>query len=69
MRPPQAKAEKDFETLAREACERFRALPLEKQREMRRAQRKSWVVGETMLAHPEMSRAEAEKLFDGVVGC
>lgn len=45
----------------------FNALSPERQREMRIAQRKSWVVGETMLSHPEMSRADAEALYDKVV--
>jgi len=31
-------------------------------------QRKSWVIGEMMLEHPEMSREEAERIYDEVVG-
>ncbi len=57
-----------LEDQIREAMERFRALPVDDQRKMRRAQRRSWVVGETMLSHPEMSRQEAERLFDDIVG-
>ncbi|MBO4228051.1 hypothetical protein [Bradyrhizobium neotropicale] len=38
----------------------------EEKREMHRAQRKSWVIGEMMLEHPEMSREEAERLYDEV---
>ena len=34
----------------------------------RDAQRKSWVVGEFMLAHPEVTRQYAEKVFFEVVG-
>jgi len=34
----------------------------------RDAQRKSWVIGETMLAHPEMTREEAERLYQRVIG-
>lgn len=34
--------------------------------EMLRAQRRSWVVGEMLLAHPEMTRAEVEKLVDSI---
>lgn len=33
-------------------------------REERDAQRKSWVIGELMLAHPEMTRAEAEAIYE-----
>lgn len=32
------------------------------------AQRKSWVVGETMLQHPDMTRDEAVKLYEEVCG-
>ena len=53
-----------IEQLLKDAVDRFNALPVEEQAAMRRAQRKSWVVGETMLAHPEMSREEAERLYD-----
>lgn len=35
--------------------------------ENRRAQKKSWVVGELMLEHPEMTRAEAEALAEKVL--
>lgn len=42
----------------------FEAMTPEQQREHRKAQRRSWVVGETMLANPEMSREQAEALYD-----
>ncbi|MFC3206907.1 hypothetical protein [Aquamicrobium soli] len=32
----------------------------------REAQRRSWVVGEMMLSHPEMSREEANRIYDEV---
>jgi hypothetical protein len=32
------------------------------------AQRRSWVIGQMMLSHPEMTREEAERLADGAVG-
>ena len=39
-------------------------------REERAAQRRSWVIGEMMLAYPDMTREEAERIFDSVVdGC
>jgi hypothetical protein len=36
--------------------------------EERAAQRRSWVVGELMLEHPEMSREQAEAIYDRVQG-
>jgi hypothetical protein len=50
-----------------EAQAKFDALTPEQKRAHREAQRKSWVVGETMLSHPEMSRAEAEEIYEKVV--
>ena len=35
-------------------------------KEERAAQRKSWVIGEMMLEHPEMSREEVERIYDEV---
>ena len=35
-------------------------------KEQRAAQRKSWVIGEMMLARPEMTREEAERIYDEV---
>jgi hypothetical protein len=52
--------------LVEDAVARFEAMSSEQQREMRRAQRKSWVVGEMMLEHPEMARSYAELLYDDV---
>ena len=48
------------------AVEAFDAMPPEQKREHRAAQRKSWVVGEMMLAHSEMSRTEAERIYEEV---
>ena len=31
-----------------------------------RAQRKSWVIGEMMLEHPEMTREEVERIYEQV---
>ncbi len=36
--------------------------------EERRHQRRSWVIGEMMLEHPDMTREQAEKLADSVLG-
>lgn len=34
----------------------------------RRVQRKSWVVGEMMIEHPDMTREYAEAIFNEVEG-
>ena len=36
-------------------------------KEEKDAQRKSWVIGEMMLEHPEMTREEAERIYNAVV--
>ncbi len=48
---------------ARKSIEAFNKLSPLEQALYRADQRKSWVVGETMLAHPEMTREQAEKLY------
>lgn len=30
------------------------------------AQRKSWVIGEMLIQHPEMTREQAEKIYDEI---
>jgi hypothetical protein len=44
------------------AC--YNALTPEGKRKHDRLQRRSWVIGETMLEHPEMTREQAELLYD-----
>lgn len=51
------------ELLAR-AKESFNALTPEQKREHRRAQAKSWVIGNMMLDHPDLSRDEAERIYN-----
>lgn len=36
-------------------------------KEEKEAQRKSWVVGEMMLEHPEMTKEEAEEIYNKVI--
>ena len=50
--------------LLRQAIDAFDKLTPEQQRAHRAAQRKSWVIGELMLANPEMTREEAARLYD-----
>ncbi len=59
-------ARPELDRLIKEAIARFDALPPEQQREHRRAQRKSWMVGEMMLEHPEMTREQAAEIYDGL---
>ena len=54
----------DLQDLIRASIAAFEALPPDEKLAVRRAQRRSWVLGELMLAHPEMTREEAEKLVD-----
>lgn len=56
----------DFQKLVKAATDRFDALTPEQQLEHRRQQRKSWVIGEMMLEHPEMSREAAERIYEKV---
>ena len=55
----------DLEERCKEAVKRFKGLPPEQQRAIREAQRKSWVIGELMIEHPDMSRGKAERLWRG----
>jgi hypothetical protein len=57
----------EFDRLLCEAQARYDAMTAEQKKEMREAQRKSWVIGETMLEHPEMSRVQAEELYEKVI--
>ena len=56
----------DINKLVQDAVARFNALSPDEQRAMRQAQRKSWVVGEMMIEHPEMTREQVEQLYDRV---
>lgn len=52
--------------LLRKSKEIVAAMTPEQRREMHREQRKSWVIGEMMLQHPEMPREEAERIYNEV---
>lgn len=45
---------------------RYEAMTPEQQREERRAQRKSWVIGNMMLDNTDMTREHAEAIFDKI---
>lgn len=53
--------------LLRKSAAAFDAMTPEQKRELRAAQRRSWVVGEMMLSNPNMSRAEAERIYHKVI--
>ena len=57
----------ELDALLCEAQKRYDAMSPEEKRAMHDAQRKSWVIGETMLEHPEMTREEAEDLYEKVI--
>ena len=68
MLPPQTDEQREradrLRTMVKTAMEQFNALSPEQQREHRNAQRRSWIIGETMLENPSMTRADAERLAD-----
>lgn len=45
--------------------ERAKTIPITPR--MRAAQRRSWVTGEMMLAHPDMTKAEADRRYDDML--
>lgn len=49
-----------------QAVKDFEELSPEQKVEHRRAQRKSWVIGELMLEHLDMTREEAERIYNKV---
>lgn len=57
----------DLDRLLIEAQKRFDAMTPAQQKEMRDAQRKSWVIGNFMLDHPKATREEAEEVYQKVV--
>jgi len=57
----------NIEELVRDAVARYEAMTRDEQQAMRRAQRRSWVVGEMLLEHPEKTREEVERIYDEVV--
>ena len=60
----ESKMNPGLERLVQEAMANFDALTPAEKREHRRAQTKSWVIEEMLLEHPEMSREEAQRVFD-----
>lgn len=59
-----SKPRPELDELVKRVKAAFDALTPQQQREHRTAQRKSWVIGEMMVAHPEMTREEASRRYD-----
>lgn len=53
--------------LLMEAAAAYRRLPIEARKKMLADQRKSWVIGDLMLRHPEMTKEKAEELYAKVI--
>lgn len=57
----------ELENMICAAILRFERLPTEEKIKMREAQRRSWVIGEMMIEHPDWSREYAEQLYEKVL--
>ena len=55
----------EFEVAVKAAVARYEALSSEQKRVHRRAQQRSWVIGEMLLEHPTMTREYVEHMLDG----
>lgn len=58
------KTRSDLLLLVKQSIAQFNALTPEQQREHRAIQRRSWCIGETMLAHPELTLEDAKELYE-----
>lgn len=56
----------DLDALVHKAVAEFDTLSPEQKREHRKKQRRSWVIGEMMLEHPEMTYVEAERVYEEI---
>lgn len=57
----------ELTALLARAKEAYAAMTPEQKREQMDAQRKSWVIGNMMLDHPEMTREEVEHIYSEVI--
>lgn len=53
-----------LDTLLRQALAKVNAMSPAERKAMYEAQQRSWVIGEMLIEHPEMSRAEAERIYE-----
>ncbi|RTL52884.1 MAG: hypothetical protein EKK40_06965 [Bradyrhizobiaceae bacterium] len=56
----------ELDSLIERSVAACRAMSPEQKRAMHEAQRRSWVIGNMMLDHPEMTREYVENLYDRV---
>ena len=54
----------EFTVLLAKAKAQYEAMTPTEQKAMREAQRRSWVTGELMLEHDDMTKEQANKLYD-----
>jgi hypothetical protein len=59
-------ANPDLGALIKRAVAAYKAMSPEEKRVMHEAQRRSWVIGELMLEHLDMTREQAEAIYDRV---
>lgn len=64
---PELASHPDLGRLLIEAQRRFDAMTPEEKKEMRAAQQRSWVIGNYMIDHPDVSRKDAEEIYEKVV--
>jgi hypothetical protein len=57
----------DLEALLEGSLAHFKAMSPEERRAMIARQRQSWVIGEMMLDHPEMTHERAEEIYESVI--
>lgn len=62
MNMPELRDDPALTALISKSIQAFNALSPEDQGAMRRQQRRSWVIGEMMLEHPDLSREYVEGL-------
>ena len=48
------------------ALARYNAMTPDEKRTHRQAQQRSWVIGEMLLEHPEMTREYVERIYDEI---
>jgi hypothetical protein len=57
----------ELDALIERAVAAYNKMTPQQKREMHETQRRSWVIGNMLLDHPDMSREYAENIYDRVV--
>jgi hypothetical protein len=63
----ESKPRLDLDRLIEASIERVKNMTPVEKKTMLKAQQRSWVVGEMMLEHPEMSREQVEKIYEEIL--